>query len=285
MTNLLPPGSHAERLSTQLEEAMFEELLPENGELIYIGCCIGMDEEALTAMTDSDEWVDDYLLAPRLAELRERCQGFDIWELQMGYGPDLPLEDDWSVGYGKGTFAGHPCLWVCHSHIEWVWALPLKFEADTIGVVSGRMSCNKPNIAQRPKCKHGNAGPCMECRGDPAAMKVIPYAVLTTDLAKWGCCYCGYAQGHIGVNKETGMPATAEGTYVWFCNSCRKFTYALAPNVERSTIPFGGQTDGTTAYYPALTAHPRDGQAPHRNKMEPSEAPSTEVFDPSEHSS
>ena len=116
-------------------------------------------------------------------------------------------------------------------------------------------------------------------------MKVIPYAVLTTDLAKWGCCYCGYAQGHIGVNKETGMPATAEGTYVWFCNSCRKFTYALALGVERSTIPFGGQTDGTTAYFPALTAHPREGQEPHRIKVDQSEAPNTEVFDPSEHSS
>lgn len=277
MSSLLPPGSHAERLSKTLEEAMFQELLPENGEFIYVGCCIGMDEHALGEMTDSDEWVDDGNHTDRLHELRENCQGFDIWETQMGYGPDFHLEDDWSVGYGKGTYAGHPCYWVCHSHIEFVWAIPVKFEARQVGTVSGRISCNQPNIANSPKCQHGNAGACYECLSDPNSMKVIPYAVAISELSQWGCPYCGYDKWHIGANKESGMPAAQEGTYVRFCNSCGRFCYALADGVQKSTVPFGGVYENTTAYYPARSTHPRDGQPAHSNKMVQGEGNVSEV--------
>ena len=160
--NLLPPDSHTHRLLKKLEKALLNKELPERGEYTYIGCCIQMDAGELREMIESDEWVEEVKedRSVRLAELREHCMGFKIWEHQRGDDEDLPLDNDGHVGFGRGLFAGHPCYWITHSGIEYVWAAT-------------------------PKCEHGNSGPCMDCQIDPHEMKVIPYAVLATELDTW----------------------------------------------------------------------------------------------------
>jgi hypothetical protein len=272
---LLPPGSYTTRVATTLLNEM-----PREGEFVYLGSC--MDLGDLTPMIDSDEWPDHRASPePFISEIREKCAGMDLWEKVLGYAEDtVLLENDWHVDYGKGKYKNLDCYWVQHSRIEYVWVNKSQLDgvvnALATGVQTGRMSSSSPNLSNHPKCKHGNTGPCMDCRMDPVEMKVIPYAIDAAELEKWGCPYCGYAKGHMGVNTKTGMPAAAAGTFVRYCNSCRKFAYALAPGAERSTIPFGGQEEGTTAFYPRKGAHPRHGVRPHLDKMEQGEGESSE---------
>lgn len=268
MTTLSPPNSWAERIVQKLINSM-----PDEGEYTFLGSCVTLGADGLQEMIDSDEWEDVHSPTPALFlnEVREKCAGLELWEDVLGYAEDtIQLENDWHIDYGKGIYKGLPCYWIRHSHIEYVWVKRPVVE-------TGRMSVSSANLSSMPKCKHGNAGPCMDCRMDPAEMKVIPYAILATELDQWGCPYCGYAEGHIGVNTKNGMPASAEGTFVRYCNSCRKFAYALAPGVERSAIPFGGVEEGTNPFYPRRTSHPRRGLRPHLDKMDQGEGQSSEV--------
>lgn len=49
---------------------------------------------------------------------------FDGFAATLGYGPDLPLADDWHVGYNRSTYGGLPCLYMTHSECDFIFLLP-----------------------------------------------------------------------------------------------------------------------------------------------------------------
>jgi hypothetical protein len=116
MIRLLAPNSWAGRISQRLTQKM-----PRAGAFVYLGSCMTLEAGGLQDMSDSDEW-EDTEPSTSIKEIREKCSGIGVWEQILGYGSDtIMLEEDWHVGYGKGTYRGTPCYWISHSRIDYVW--------------------------------------------------------------------------------------------------------------------------------------------------------------------
>lgn len=77
------------------------------------------EAEAIDAMYDDEtaeilEYSDFVLLVA----------DFDAFAKTIGYGPGLPLADDWHVGYHLSTYGGLPCLYMTHSEYDFVFLRP-----------------------------------------------------------------------------------------------------------------------------------------------------------------
>jgi hypothetical protein len=75
-----------------------------------------------------------------------------------------------------------------------------------------------------------------------------PIAVLSDDVQKWGCPYCGYRSGY--------SPISGGGTAVVVCGECERSFAVLATGMTKSSIGFGD-------LYPELQEHPRKGTPAH----------------------
>lgn len=53
---------------------------------------------------------------------------FDDIATQLGYGPDLPLSEDWHVGYLKSKFGGLDCYVLTHSECDFIFLRPKDIE-------------------------------------------------------------------------------------------------------------------------------------------------------------
>lgn len=42
----------------------------------------------------------------------------------LGYGSDLPLKEDWHVGYKKSKYGGCECAVLCHSECDFIFLKP-----------------------------------------------------------------------------------------------------------------------------------------------------------------
>jgi hypothetical protein len=42
-------------------------------------------------------------------------------ERDLGYDRDFRMTTDWHVAYYQSFYEGKPCVYFCHSHIEWVF--------------------------------------------------------------------------------------------------------------------------------------------------------------------
>lgn len=85
---------------------------------IFIGSCVGLPGYAINEMKrrDTSDVVD-------AEDMRANCVGFDEMCVQMGYGEDLRIEDDWAVRFARSEYLGVPCYYMSHSAIEYVWTL------------------------------------------------------------------------------------------------------------------------------------------------------------------
>lgn len=154
-TNLLPPTSWTERKRKELHEVLPTLHEADKGQFIYLGCCIDFTAEDINELDEANDekWPDK---GNAVELLREHCAGFDQWCETMGYVLDpsegLTVENDQCLSYGKSWFRGVPCYYVDHSRIEYIWVdreyIAHSFESP--GVVTGRMSCSQPNIANKP---------------------------------------------------------------------------------------------------------------------------------------
>jgi hypothetical protein len=73
-------------------------------------------------------------------------------------------------------------------------------------------------------------------------------AVAASELAQWGCPYCGYRSGY--------TPISGGGAAVWSCGSCHQSCIILDDDLTVSPIGVGGE-------YPTLQDHPRRGTPSH----------------------
>ncbi len=81
----------------------------------YLTSCVDCGNgPAIEAMTDCGREVT-------LGTIRRHCDDLAEWETQAGYGRHFPLSGDYHVTYHKSTYRGHPCYYVCHSAIEYIW--------------------------------------------------------------------------------------------------------------------------------------------------------------------
>lgn len=159
MTNLLPPNSWAERKSKELREALPTLANAEENQFIYIGCCTDFTADTMDELEEANDekWPGD---GDAVELMREWCAGFDQWCETMGYVLDpsegLTITNDQTLSYGKSYFNGVPCYWVDHSRIEYIWVDREYFKlmdefVKAVGLMTGRFSCSKPNIANKPR--------------------------------------------------------------------------------------------------------------------------------------
>lgn len=153
--NLLPPTSWTERKRKELHEVLPTLHEADKEKFIYLGCCIDFTADDINELDEANDesWPGE---GNAVEIMREHCAGFDQWAETMGYVLDpsqgLTVENDQCLSYGKSWFRGVPCYYVDHSRIEYIWVdreyIRASFESP--GVVTGRMSCSQPNIANKP---------------------------------------------------------------------------------------------------------------------------------------
>ena len=51
----------------------------------------------------------------------QNLEGLDEIAALLGYGEDLPLKDDWSVGFAKSTYGGRPCRILGHTECDFIF--------------------------------------------------------------------------------------------------------------------------------------------------------------------
>jgi len=82
--------------------------------MTYRGKCVCFNYLEICELRHSSEDVPP-------EELRGAVEGLDEWAELHGYDKDLKLEDDWHVGYHKGTINGQPCYFLTWSGYECIW--------------------------------------------------------------------------------------------------------------------------------------------------------------------
>jgi hypothetical protein len=75
------------------------------------------EAEVIDAMYEAEEILEHSDFLVQVAD-------FDGFAKTLGYGPDLPLADDWHVGYHKSTYGGLPCLYMTHSECDFIFLRP-----------------------------------------------------------------------------------------------------------------------------------------------------------------
>jgi hypothetical protein len=81
----------------------------------YLTCCVYSTAEKINNMVDNARQIS-FKTFMKHAELAD-TEFFHIyaWGQQRG----LHLKDDWAVSYYKGKYEGQPCVYMCHSAIEY----------------------------------------------------------------------------------------------------------------------------------------------------------------------
>ena len=79
----------------------------------YETSCVCSTGELIDAMTEDAEEVTYEEFVYHCC-IEAFCQA-------MCYDEDFPLKKDWHVSYWKSTYNGHPCYYLDHSRIEYIW--------------------------------------------------------------------------------------------------------------------------------------------------------------------
>jgi len=74
------------------------------------------ESEVMDQMDDDKESVD-------YEEFAENVEHGDVVE-QLGYSDDLPLSEDWHVGFYKSLYGGLPCYLLVHSECDFIFLRP-----------------------------------------------------------------------------------------------------------------------------------------------------------------
>ena len=87
----------------------------------YLTCCVNSTAEKIINMTDRARTIG-YKTARRTIG----SAAFDEWAASMSYftGHErggLRLKNDYCVSYGKSIYDGMPCIFICHSAIEYIF--------------------------------------------------------------------------------------------------------------------------------------------------------------------
>jgi len=77
----------------------------------YLTCCVGSTAELIDKMVDraTEIFWDDLL-----NHVTEN-------ELYSVFDNSVPLEKDWAVSFYQSVYDGMPCVFVCHSAIEYIF--------------------------------------------------------------------------------------------------------------------------------------------------------------------
>jgi hypothetical protein len=75
------------------------------------------DEHEENVMEKADEEKELISYAEFLADV----EGFGEITKDLGYGEDLPVQDDWSVSFHKSTYGGLPCRIFCHTECDFIF--------------------------------------------------------------------------------------------------------------------------------------------------------------------
>ena len=101
--------------------------LPKPKRLLFEITCVHSTNELITDMVHVSERI-----SYRVFRKHVGGDHLDMWALVMGYtsstfpreGSNLLLSKDWHVSYHKSVYDGRPCVYLCHSAIEHIWAVP-----------------------------------------------------------------------------------------------------------------------------------------------------------------
>ena len=80
----------------------------------YTTCCVNSTAELINDMTDKAKKIS-------YQTFKKYAEGLEDFATSMGYGPWLLLSQDWAVSFYKSTYDGRPCVYMCHSAIEYIW--------------------------------------------------------------------------------------------------------------------------------------------------------------------
>lgn len=75
------------------------------------------EADAIDAMYD-DESSAEY------SDFVSEVEDFEAFAATLGYNDDLPLADDWHVGYHRSMYGGLPCLYMTHSECDFIFLRP-----------------------------------------------------------------------------------------------------------------------------------------------------------------
>jgi len=95
------------------------------GRAVYIGNCVGWPQEDVDAPGGLVDMVDSAREISRATFVRavDPASRLEV-EDSLGYGPNFPIQRDWSVRYHSGRLHGRPCYWITQSAIEHVFQEP-----------------------------------------------------------------------------------------------------------------------------------------------------------------
>lgn len=87
---------------------------------------------------------------------------------ELGYGPDLQVKDDWSVGFYQSTYGGLPCLIFGHTECDFIF---LRREDARMLADAHDPGCS--DLEWRRRTAHGCA-PVLEAPVDPRRGSIEP---------------------------------------------------------------------------------------------------------------
>jgi len=83
----------------------------------YVTCCVNSTAEAINDMVERATNIT-YDTFKKYVDIREVSKQFGY---EMDKRKGLTLKNDWAVSFYKSVFNGHPCYYMCHSMIEYIY--------------------------------------------------------------------------------------------------------------------------------------------------------------------
>jgi len=84
----------------------------------YLTNCVGSDARSINNMIEASREIS-YRTFLRYVSLDELLSLFPCYAKNCREG--LTLKNDWHVGYFKSEYRNRPCVYICHSAIEYVF--------------------------------------------------------------------------------------------------------------------------------------------------------------------
>ena len=95
-----------------------------NSEYVFVTDCVNSDCESISDMTEKAKEITyrTFIKHIPIYELL-KIGPFSNYDTPHEKKGGLKLKNDWHVSYHKSTYQGHPCLYVQHSSIEYIFQL------------------------------------------------------------------------------------------------------------------------------------------------------------------
>ena len=87
----------------------------------YLTNCVNSTAEAINVMTDQAVEIT-YKTFMKHVKREEVARLFPDYEWSgKRYGGGLHIKNDWHISYYKSVYKGMPCVYMCHSAIEYIF--------------------------------------------------------------------------------------------------------------------------------------------------------------------